>query len=121
MTLQLTRDRWLSYHKQVLANQPWSDDCDSLASTIANLIAMEGHPLEKLWFAHVDTNQRDTVLLDHMIAFAECRAGTLHVVGDTFGPCYPAEVMQHKLVKFCRLDDITKWWNASEVRQVQMV
>lgn len=112
------QDRWYSYHKVVLANQHWADDCDSLASTVANLLFLEGQPLDKMWFAHVDTNDRDDKPLDHMIAFAECREGKLWVIGDTFGPRYPAENMRHQLVKACKLTDIRKWFNCHDVRQL---
>lgn len=117
-------DRWLSYHRHVMNNQPWSDDCDSLASTVANLIAIRGHPLHKLWFAHVDSSHDGK--LDHMIAFAESigegkLAPQLLVIGDTFGPCYPATAMRHKLVKFCRLDNVLAWYAGNDVRQLHML
>lgn len=115
------QDNWRSYHKQVLAKEFWEDDCDSLASTVANLLALDGHPLNKLWFAHVDSNTQDAIAIDHMIGFAESSDGDINVVGDTFGPCYPAIGMRHRLVRFCRLDDVTKWYAGSDVRQLKMM
>jgi len=115
------QDRWRSHHKEVLANAHWEDDCDSLASTVANLLMMEGQPANKLWFAHVDTNDRDEIPLDHMIAFAECREGKLWVIGDTFGPRYPAETMKHQLVKACNLKNILAWFHCHDVRQLTMM
>ena len=110
------QDRWVSYHKQVLANAHWEDDCDSLASTVANLIALEGHPLERLWFAHVNSSHDGTV--DHMVAVVQDRNDVLWIIGDTFGPCYEATSMRHTLKKFCKLSDVTTWYEATDIRQL---
>lgn len=115
----VNNDEWHSYHKDVLAGRAWADDCDSLSSTVINLMLLEGHPLEKSWFAHVDSSHSGHV--DHMIALAMDDNGVMFVVGDTFGPCYPTSAMKHTLLKFCRLTNIQAWYLGSDIRQLTLI
>jgi hypothetical protein len=113
------RDNWRSYHKEVAAGKAWSDDCDSLASTVVNLLILRGLPMERCWFAHVDSTRGGKV--DHMVAFAEANDGSMWVVGDTFGPTYPARNMKHTLIQFCRVSNIEGWYRGNDYRQLKMV
>jgi hypothetical protein len=112
-------DNWYSYHEYVERGDSWSDDCDSLTSTVVNLLIKRGLPLDKAWFAHVDSNHDG--IMDHMIGFIELPDGSMWVVGDTFGPCYRAENMRHHLKKFCKLTNIQSWYAGHDFRQMKMI
>ncbi len=103
-----------------VANSVIVHNCDSLTSTVANLIALQGEPLSNLWFAHVDSNGDSKI--DHMIGFwLDTTRNIMYVIGDTFGPCYPARQMQHKLKTACRINNILSWYKVADYRNLVLI
>jgi len=69
---------WMSFADRV--DQPWTNDCTGLASTVLDMLAAEGFPKDKLFRALVRTKFRGKP--DHMIGIAEVN-GRYYVVGDS--------------------------------------
>lgn len=115
---QERQDRWRSFHNAVYAGERWYGDCDDLASTVVNMLGKIGVPAYNMWFAHVDTEDPDDKI-DHMLAFMlHTSEGppTMYVIGDTYGPCYPAANMKHTLKQACSVSNVLDWRVVTDYR-----
>lgn len=101
------RDNWRSHADDVEAGRDWSGDCDDLASTVLDLLARASVPLDQLYRLIVSTRRNDAP--DHMMACAWDDRGACWIIGDTFGPAYPAQDCPHQPLQYQRMDDIGVW------------
>lgn len=101
------RDLWRSRAEQVLADADWQGDCDDLASTVLDLLARDGVALGRLYRLIVSTRRNDVP--DHMTACAWDDRGVCWIIGDTYGPAYPAKACPHQLISYQRMDEIGIW------------
>lgn len=97
-------DTWRSHADQVLAGQPWSGDCDDLASTAADLLIRMGVPRDRVWLVLVDTRGK-TGTFDHMVAATVDDAGQYWVVGDTARSAYPLQWLPYSVFGQMRVSD----------------
>lgn len=112
-----TVDKWRSHSIDAAKGKTWYGDCDDLASTACHLAVNAGIPLKDLWFAMVDSKGGRTV--DHCVGVA--RVGeAFYIIGDTFGPMYPAGRMEHKLIFAHRLDwpQKDRWLRADKIGEL---
>lgn len=100
-------DNWKSYADEVLDNKAWADDCDSLASTVLDLLARDGAKLENLFRVLVSSAKNGKI--DHMVAYAMDSKGDLYVVGDTFSTIYPRRGMRHQEIAVSPCTGV-KWY-----------
>lgn len=111
-----TKDEWRSMAKEALSGKTWRGDCDDLASTACHLAIMAGRPMKDLWFAMVSSTGGKKV--DHMVGIARSEKA-FYIIGDTFGPIYPASQMQHSLLFVHRLDwPKEKWLRVANVKDL---
>jgi predicted transglutaminase-like cysteine proteinase len=96
-------DEWRSHSKDVYEGKSWEGDCDDLASTVLDLLASHGAPLEDLYRLIVVTKTG----VGHMIgAIKEEDGGRFWIVGDTFKDSpYPVSSMEHKPHEYNRLSE----------------
>lgn len=94
-------DVWRSFRADVEANRPWSGDCDDLASTVLDLLGVEGYALTDRYRLFVSTTGRPEV--DHMVG-AVAFNGRLWVVGDTNRAFYRLSDADWDVIFHQRLD-----------------
>ena len=99
-----SRDLWRSHADAVLSGRAWAGDCDDLASTVLDLLGRAGLALEKRYRLAASTRGTETV--DHLIAAAMDANGGFWIVGDTFGPAYPAGRCRHRLIEYQNLAEV---------------
>jgi hypothetical protein len=96
-------DNWRSHADAVLKDQPWSGDCDDLASTVLDLLGRQGVAADDRYRLLVSSAGAKTP--DHMVACVCAANGAFLIVGDTFRPAYPATSMRHRGVFYNRLNE----------------
>lgn len=94
------RDSWTSFHKEVMAGQPFEGDCDDWAQTAIQVLFLLGAPKSVLYRALVSSSGGEAI--DHMIGLVRLPDGSMWSIGDTFGP--PAlvdgdKVGPHKIIE----------------------
>jgi predicted transglutaminase-like cysteine proteinase len=110
-------DHWRSFAAAVKAGTPWQGDCDDLATTTIQLLYEAGAHPKTLCRACV-SSKRDK-RIDHMIAFAKDDAGQIWVVGDTFGPAYPIENMNHRPILISLVTKGIAWVQVTSVDDIK--
>jgi hypothetical protein len=95
-------ENWRSHADAVLRGEAWADDCDGLTYTVLDLLQRAGMAATDLWRMEVSSAKNGQ--LDHLIGCARTAAGEFWIVGDTFGPAYPAARLYHQPLSFMRLD-----------------
>lgn len=99
-------DTWRSHADEVLRGEPWSGDCDDLASTVLDLLGRCGVALDKRYRLLVDSSPYDdNERVDHMLAGALDEDGLFWLVGDTFAPAYLTNYFRHRPVEYHRLSE----------------
>lgn len=95
-------ENWRSHARAALEDprKVIRDDCDGLTSTVLELMALKGCPLDRLFRAVVKSPQASaSQYIDHMIGLAVVDTGTIYVVGDTFGSPVPLSRCPHKIIQ----------------------
>jgi hypothetical protein len=100
--LSETGDTWRSHADDALVGKAWHADCDDLASTVLDLLGRAGVNLQDRYRLVVASKGKKP---DHMVACVRLGDGCFRIVGDTFGPDYPAAVMKHRGVFYNRLSE----------------
>lgn len=96
-------DTWRSHFADVIANRPWSDDCDGLAETVLDLCVRAGLPVSCAFRLVVEASSDGS---GHMVGCVIDVVGNMWIVGDTFVPHpYPAAAMLHKPDIYNRLSE----------------
>jgi hypothetical protein len=107
-------DSWRSHYEAAKAGA-WSGDCDDLTSTVLDALHRKGHPADRMWRLLVSSKR--TAVVDHMVGVVEDVEGRRWVVGDTFGPAYPASRLKHRVLFESRVSDRTRnglpFWRAA--------
>jgi hypothetical protein len=75
------KDDWRSHAKILLSDPKYiiKDDCDGLASTVAELLTIKGST--KVW--RIMCSMEGGPVIDHMVAMTEDTTGQRWIVGDT--------------------------------------
>ena len=107
-------ENWRSSARAMLDDSGFHlrDDCDGLASTVLELLAISGVPLTKLWRVVVLSPQAAPgAYIDHMVGMVEVDSGRKYIVGDTFseGKPVPVDRCPHKIVETSCLNDGVLW------------
>jgi len=107
-------ENWRSSARAMLDDPKFHlrDDCDGLASTVLELLAISGVPLDKLWRVVVKSPQAGANdYIDHMVGMVEVNSGRRYIVGDTFseGKPVPVDRCVHTLVETSCLDEGVLW------------
>lgn len=94
-------DTWRSHAAEVLADEPWADDCDGLAETCLDLCCRTGLKTEDAYRLAVFASSDGS---GHMVGCAKDDDGQLWIVGDTFSDKpYLASHMRHRPNVYNRL------------------
>lgn len=101
-------DMWQSHAKRLLEDPNYIiyDDCDGLASTVAELLKIKG--AKKVWrcLASFDGSTG----IDHMVALVEDNDGDRWVVGDTYSSVIAREHRYTgKIFNYNNIDDGITW------------
>ena len=104
-------DQWRSFATELRDDKDYVmvDDCDTLASTVLEILAWEGVPLENLFRALVSSPAARGNMVDHMVGLAKDENGTYWVVGDTFGPPVTINRTPHKIIEVSCIDTGISW------------
>lgn len=96
-------DTWRSHADEVLADKRWHGDCDDLASTVLDMLARLGVPLEDRFRLMVSAT--GTKIVDHMVGCVRAEDGSFLIVGDTFRPSYNCTQIKHRGIVYNRLNE----------------
>lgn len=95
-------DMWTDHSDDVLAGQPWQDDCDGLGETVVSLCVLAGLPRESAYRLVV----KDVNGQGHFVGAVQPDDAPMHIVGDTWAnAAYPATQMQHTPVDYNRMSE----------------
>lgn len=91
-------DTWRSWADKVLANEPWTGDCDDLAHTVLDLTIRAGASMGYCYRLFVMAEDGSG---GHMVGAEQDDALAWWVVGDTYSNSpYPAAQMEHTPVDY---------------------